>query len=212
MTIKMTGGACKFVCVCDKTFATQFDLSQHRRDSPSHRKPSESVIIRTSAKSPALPAKDGPQKRKVVYSCNQKFTTAEALAQHRRDSPLHRRSFTCDCKKTFPTIEALVQHQKGHQKAIVCDCNKTFATKEDLAQHQQTADIHRQKLQKFSCICGRAFVSFADLAQHLRDSPRHGSPQVKDTKKMPSKTHNGSQLTPELSLLNVLLGAIKKEL
>ncbi|KAI1263853.1 hypothetical protein F5Y18DRAFT_118047 [Xylariaceae sp. FL1019] len=209
MTIKMKSGPSKFVCDCNKSFATQSDLSNHRRDSLSHRKPSAGGSITTGVNSPAQPAKGDLQTRKIVCDCDQKFATVEDLAKHRRDSSLHRRAFICDCKKSFSAIESLVRHQKEHPKTIVCDCGKKLGTKAALAQHLQTADIHRQK---FTCICDKAFVTFADLAQHVGDSPHHNLARVKDTKEKPSKTHHGSRLTTEVSLLNVLYDACRKQL
>lgn len=73
-------------CVlCDRTFASDEALLQHKRDSPAH--------------------------GYDCTSCERHFGSDTALQQHLKGSPAHAPSFNCeDCDRSFSSQEALEQH------------------------------------------------------------------------------------------------------
>ena len=101
------------------------------------------------------------------------------MNQHRRDSPSHKRWFSCNqCNRGFGQEQALNQHCRDspdHKSLFSCNqCNRGFRQEQSLKQHQRVAPFHQTSEVCFSCNqCNRSFRQEEALKQHLRDEPSH---------------------------------------
>ncbi|KAF1933787.1 uncharacterized protein M421DRAFT_416142 [Didymella exigua CBS 183.55] len=80
--------------------------------------------------------------------CDQRFASETALQQHRRDSPMHKKSLECKiCNRMFGSEEALKQHRRdapAHTGTFDCEaCNRFFGSAGALKQHQSDSPTHR---------------------------------------------------------------------
>jgi hypothetical protein len=95
-----------------------------------------------------FPQKSNEQKTAIVYTmdycllCRRSFASKEALKQHERASPVHKKKVHCQtCESFFGTKEALEQHQQHspvHNKTFHCqNCNRYFGSDKTLKNHKR---------------------------------------------------------------------------
>lgn len=158
-----------FACLsCGREFATLPACQQHA-SAKGHRAPT--------------PAK--------CDTCNQNFTSVDALKVHYRDSDAHP---TCSkCQDAFKDTAALSEHMSTTHLVRCVPCNLTFY-REDLQKHYQespnhskctvcnlgfpNATTHKEHMlskhsQTYCASCMRYFKTVGALGDHYRDSPVH---------------------------------------
>ncbi|KAI1184180.1 zinc-binding domain-containing protein [Nemania serpens] len=113
-------------------------------------------------------------------TCGRSFGSKEALLQHRKNSPAHRKQNSpnqgpnCQsCNKSFSSNDGLQQHLRdspAHASLFPCDvCNRSFRSDDALQQHKRDSPSH-----SFEChSCDRAFGSNDALQNHLLTSSAH---------------------------------------
>ncbi|KAK7500297.1 hypothetical protein BaRGS_00008520 [Batillaria attramentaria] len=168
--------------------------------------------------SPALSPLDSPQ-RYECRECSKVFTSATALANHRKTHERRETSIKCTlCTQTFTSVPLMQQHfltahagitvDSGHgdtsSKSHKCSqCKQQFATQDGLQAHMKT---HKTGNNKLSCpMCSKTFSQARNLTLHLRshtgDKPHQCSVCQKrfsreENMKAHMKSHTGPSTQP----------------
>ncbi|KAK3998145.1 hypothetical protein QBC44DRAFT_570 [Cladorrhinum sp. PSN332] len=118
----------------------------------------------------------------TLCECGKRVANAQALKQHRLDSPKHN-AVSCDCGARFLTAEARNQHQRESQLHAQKDHSQKPATSAqnipavsaeaaEPAPEIKSPTGTTTKVSNFQC-CGKRFKAEKDLLQHLESLPYH---------------------------------------
>ncbi|KAK4198873.1 hypothetical protein QBC40DRAFT_282934 [Triangularia verruculosa] len=136
----------------------------------------------------------------TLCECGKRVANAQALKQHRLDSPNHD-AVSCDCGARFVTAEARDQHQrdsplhaqKDHSQKVTQNQNNKKKQPTTALQNISTAPAEpaavpapetmpptetTAKASDFQC-CGKKFKTKKHMLQHQEDSLRHGQSSTK---------------------------------
>ncbi|XP_058458364.1 zinc finger protein 595-like [Malaya genurostris] len=149
--------------LCSRTFETQSDLMQHRREDHKMTGKEAGISCRT---------------------CHQRYADHDALLKHRSEDHPMEIPLECDvCKATFASPVALRAHKREHQRVILYNCpncRETYNSQLLLETHMK--DVHADCKNHVCYLCGSGYPTRKQLVSHLG---RHRNPQRRTNSNMP---------------------------
>ncbi|XP_058832077.1 zinc finger protein 665-like [Topomyia yanbarensis] len=149
--------------LCSRTFESQSDLMQHRREDHKITGKEAGISCRT---------------------CHKRCADHDALLAHRAEEHPMEVPLECDiCKATFASTVALRAHQREHQRVILYNCpncSETYNSQLLLETHMK--EVHADCKNHVCYMCGSGYPTRKQLVSHLG---RHRNPQRKTNSNMP---------------------------
>lgn len=148
--------------ICKRTFDSQSELMQHRKDD------------HQLFKLPGIECR----------TCYLRFPNSDELLQHRRATHPDDNSMQCNiCNASFATPAALRNHQRGHQRVTLYNCpNCTETFNSQLLLDTHLKSVHSDAKNHVCDLCGKGFPTRKQLASHLM---RHRRPQKQHHSNLP---------------------------